>query len=51
MTGVVMMLRGENPRVVSDRVRQELEAIATTLPPGVEIDTYYDRTDLVQEDD
>lgn len=48
VTGVVMMLRGENPRVVSDRVRQELEAIATTLPPGVEIDTYYDRTDLVQ---
>lgn len=48
VTGVVMMLLGENSRVVSDRVRQELEAIASTLPAGVEIDTYYDRTDLVR---
>ena len=47
-TGVVMMLMGENPRVVAQRVDEELARIADTLPPGVEIDTYYDRTDLVQ---
>ncbi len=48
VTGVVMMLMGENPRVVARNVDEALERIADTLPPGVEIDTYYDRTDLVQ---
>ena len=48
VTGVVMMLMGENPRVVAQRVDEELARIVPTLPPGVEIDTYYDRTDLVQ---
>ena len=48
VTGVVMMLMGENPRVVAQRVDDELERIAATLPAGVEIDTYYDRTELVQ---
>ena len=47
VTGVVMMLMGENPRVVARRVDEELARIAATLPPGIEIDTYYDRNDLV----
>ena len=47
VTGVVMMLMGENPRVVARRVDEELTRIAATLPPGVEIETYYDRNDLV----
>ncbi len=49
VTGVVMMLMGENSRVVSQRVRTELEKIAKTLPPGVTVDTFYDRTDLVRK--
>jgi len=48
VTGVVMMLMGENSRVVASRVREELETIKGTLPAGVEIDTYYDRTELVR---
>ena len=44
---MVMMLMGENPRVVARRVDEELTRIAATLPPGVEIETYYDRNDLV----
>ena len=48
VTGVVMMLMGENPRVIARRVDEELDRIAATLPTGVEIDTYYDRTDLVR---
>ncbi|MQA92927.1 MAG: CusA/CzcA family heavy metal efflux RND transporter, partial [Gemmatimonas sp.] len=48
VTGVVMMLMGENPRVVANRVHEALEDIRTSLPPGVEIETYYDRTDLVR---
>ncbi len=49
VTGVVMMLIGENSRVVVDRVKARIEEIRESLPPGVIIDTYYDRTDLVRE--
>ena len=49
VTGVVMMLMGENSRVVAQRVREELEAIAPTLPKGVEVESYYDRTALVRK--
>lgn len=48
VTGVVMMLMGENSRVVAQRVREQLEIIKQSLPPGVEIDSYYDRTSLVR---
>ena len=48
VTGVVMMLMGENSRVVAERVREELQSIQASLPEGVEIDAYYNRTDLVQ---
>jgi len=47
VTGVVMMLIGENSRLVAQHVRQKLQDIQKTLPPGVTIDTYYDRTELV----
>lgn len=47
VTGVVMMLMGENSRVVAQRVRDELEEIQKSLPAGVMVDTYYDRTELV----
>ena len=48
VTGVVMMLLGENPRVVTARIEDEIAQIAPTLPDGVTIDTYYNRTDLVR---
>ncbi len=48
VTGVVMMLIGENSRVVAQRAAAKLEEIQRTLPAGVVIDTYYDRTDLVR---
>jgi cobalt-zinc-cadmium resistance protein CzcA len=49
VTGVVMMLMGENSRVVAARVREQLEQIKPSLPEGVTIDAYYDRTRLVQK--
>ena len=49
VTGVVMMLMGENSRVVAARVRDALENIKGSLPEGVTIETYYDRTQLVQK--
>ncbi|MCC6245175.1 MAG: efflux RND transporter permease subunit, partial [Gemmatimonadaceae bacterium] len=49
VTGGVMMLMGENARVVSDRVRTKLDEIKSSLPPGVTVETYYDRTTLVDK--
>ena len=48
VTGVVMMLMGENSRVVAQRVAERLEEIKPSLPPGVTVETYYDRTSLVK---
>ncbi len=47
VTGIVMMLMGANSREVSDAVAERIEEIRPTLPEGVTIDTYYDRTELV----
>lgn len=49
VTGVVMMLMGENSRVVAQRVGEKLKEIQSTLPKGIVIDSYYDRTSLVQK--
>ncbi len=41
------MLVGENSRSVVRRVRQRVEEIKGTLPKGVELVPFYDRTELV----
>lgn len=45
--GVAMLLKGENSRTVTDAVRQRLEAVQRTLPRGIVIKPFYERTDLV----
>ena len=45
--GIVMMLAGENSRTVARKVHKKVEAIAQDLPDGVSINTFYDRTELV----
>ncbi len=45
--GIVMMLAGENSRTVSHRVDERVEQLRKELPEGVTIDTFYDRTELV----
>jgi cobalt-zinc-cadmium resistance protein CzcA len=49
VTGVVMMLMGENSRAVAQRVQEKIDEIKQALPQGVEIDSYYDRTALVRK--
>lgn len=49
VTGIVMLLIGENGRVVVNRVKEKLEQIQKSLPEGVTIDAYYDRIDLVKK--
>ncbi len=48
VTGIVMMLRGENSREVVSRVRLRVGEINRALPEGVRVAPYYDQTDLVQ---
>ncbi len=48
VAGVVMLLIGQNSRTVVDQVKLKIAEIAPTLPPGVKIVTYYDRTDLIR---
>lgn len=45
--GVAMLLKGENSRTVTEAVRERLEAVQRTLPPGIVIRPFYDRTVLV----
>ncbi|MBB4637530.1 efflux RND transporter permease subunit [Longimicrobium terrae] len=47
VSGMVLMLRGENGRDVVSRVRQRVEAVNRSLPDGVRVRPYYDQTDLV----
>jgi len=44
---VVLMLKGENSSAVVNRVKQRMEQIRKTLPEGVTIDVFLDRSDLV----
>ncbi|MBK7772847.1 MAG: efflux RND transporter permease subunit [Sandaracinaceae bacterium] len=47
VTGIVMMLVGANGREVVNDVKAHIAQIAPSLPPGVRIDVFYDRSDLV----
>lgn len=44
---VVLMLKGANSSFVIEKVKERIEQIKTTLPEGVEIVPYLDRTKLV----
>lgn len=45
--GIIVMRYGENAKDVIDRVKQKIKEITSGLPPGVEIKTAYDRTDII----
>jgi len=45
--GLGFMLMGENSHDVTSRLKVRLEEIRKTLPPGVDVEPVYDRTDLV----
>jgi cobalt-zinc-cadmium resistance protein CzcA len=47
VVGIAMMLMGANAREVAHEVEAKVEAIRPTLPKGMTIETFYDRTDLV----
>ena len=48
VVGMTLMLLGDNSRVVSRAVADAVRRINPTLPAGVRIDAFYDRTTLVE---
>lgn len=48
VTGTTMMLKGENSRAVVERVKERIAEVNKSLPKGVELVPYYDRTELVK---
>ena len=47
VTGLVMMLIGENSREVVGRVKERLTEIQSTMPDGVQLEITYDRSALI----
>lgn len=49
VSGMAMMLKGENSAEVVSRVKDKMEQIKKSLPEGVEIEAFMDRTKLVDK--
>lgn len=47
--GTVVMRTGENAKAVIERVKGKIDEIADSLPPGVTIRPFYDRSDLIDK--
>ncbi len=45
--GTIVMRTGANPREVIERVKAKIALIAPSLPPGVTIKAFYDRSELI----
>lgn len=48
VVGIVVMLTGANSGEVVEAVRAEVDEIQKSLPPGIRIDPYHDRMELVK---
>ncbi|WP_373532509.1 efflux RND transporter permease subunit [Vampirovibrio sp.] len=49
VTGLVMMLKGENSREVIERVKEKVRQIRKSLPEGIQLKPFYDQTRLVEQ--
>ncbi len=47
--GMVMMIMGGNSRQVVEDVKHKIAEIEKSLPEGIKIETFYDRTELVEK--
>ncbi|MCX8496090.1 MAG: CusA/CzcA family heavy metal efflux RND transporter [Akkermansiaceae bacterium] len=45
--GTVVMRTGENAKAVIERVKEKIAQIAPSLPPGITIRSFYDRSELI----
>lgn len=49
VTATVLLLAGENSRVVVGRIKDKIEALSAQLPEGVVVEAYYDRGTLIDK--
>jgi len=49
VNGTIMMRKGADARKVLADVKQKMQTVQSALPPGVTIDPYYDRIQLVRQ--
>jgi len=47
VVGVALMLMGENSRTVTQAIKDRLDELAPSLPPGTRVEPFYDRALLV----
>lgn len=47
VAGIVMMIKGENTRSVVESVKSKVEQVQKTLPAGVKMIPFYDRSELI----
>lgn len=47
-TGLVLLRKGANGRATVDGVKQAIAELKPALPPGVEIEPFYDRSELIE---
>lgn len=45
--GTVVMRTGENAKAVIERIKEKIEQISPSLPPGITIKPFYDRSELI----
>jgi heavy metal efflux system protein len=48
VAGMIIMLKGENSQDIVSRVKEAIGRIQGTLPEGVRLDVFYDRTSLIE---
>ena len=48
VAGMVIMLQGANSKIVVDQVKKRVPEIQKSLPEGVRLNPFYDRTSLIQ---
>jgi len=48
VAGMVIMLKGENSKEVVERIKAAMPTIERSLPEGMSMEVFYDRTDLVR---
>jgi cobalt-zinc-cadmium resistance protein CzcA len=48
VAGMIIMLKGSNSKDVVSRVKEAIGRIRNTLPEGVRLDVFYDRTSLIE---
>jgi cobalt-zinc-cadmium resistance protein CzcA len=47
VAGMVIMLKGENAKQVSERVKGRIAEISETLPQGISLRPFYDQTEVI----